>query len=121
MIKQIETTAEKDEALLICQSKGYPDTSVTWLDGQQRELNSSLTVKITPDRLFIVTSEIRVRSSVKNNYTCRFTTDGSSATFHIPGKPSLSNCFELYCVMSSTSFLVSSLLPRKLTKSETPT
>ncbi|TMS08017.1 Programmed cell death 1 ligand 1 [Larimichthys crocea] len=69
---------------LICQSKGYPDTSVTWLDGQQRKLNSSLTVTITPDQLYIVTSEIRVRSSVKNNYTCRFTTDGSSATFHIP-------------------------------------
>ncbi|TKS84555.1 Programmed cell death 1 ligand 1 [Collichthys lucidus] len=84
VIKQIETAAEKDEALLICQSIGYPYTSVTWLDGQQRELNSSLTVTITPDRLFKVTSELRVRSSVKNNYTCNFTTDGSSATFHIP-------------------------------------
>ncbi|TKS84584.1 Programmed cell death 1 ligand 1 [Collichthys lucidus] len=85
VIKQIETAAEKDEALLICQSIGYPYTSVTWLDGQQRELNSSLTVTITPDRLFKVTSELRVRSSVRNNYTCNFTTDGSSATFHIPG------------------------------------
>ncbi|XP_039634963.1 uncharacterized protein LOC120545054 isoform X2 [Perca fluviatilis] len=82
--KHIRKAAEGDEVLLTCQSEGYPSSSVMWQDGHQRKLSSNTTAVLTPDQLFKVTSEIRVRSSDKNNYTCIFTNDGYSATFHIP-------------------------------------
>ncbi|XP_078126919.1 butyrophilin-like protein 1 isoform X1 [Sander vitreus] len=82
--KHIRKAAEGDEVLLTCQSEGYPMSSVMWQDGHQRKLSSNTTAVLTPDQLFKVTSEIRVRSSDKNNYTCIFTNDGYSATFHIP-------------------------------------
>ncbi|XP_051268928.1 butyrophilin subfamily 1 member A1 isoform X1 [Dicentrarchus labrax] len=82
--KRIEKTAEGDEVLLSCQSEGYPKSSVMWQDGQLRNIDPSTTVVSTPDQLFKVTSVIRVQSSDKNNYTCSFTKDGYSATFHIP-------------------------------------
>ncbi|KAA8584226.1 hypothetical protein FQN60_008011 [Etheostoma spectabile] len=55
-----------------------------WQDGHQRKLSSNTTAILTPDQLFKVTSEIRVSSSDKNNYTCIFANDVCSATFHIP-------------------------------------
>lgn len=82
--KHIQKVAEEDEVLLTCQSEGYPNSSVMWQDGQLQRINPRTTVVLTPDQLFKVTSEIRVRSSDKNNYTCSFTNDDSSATFHIP-------------------------------------
>ncbi|XP_076613405.1 butyrophilin subfamily 2 member A2-like isoform X2 [Chaetodon auriga] len=82
--KHIEKSAGKDEVLLTCQSKGYPESSVRWQDGHLLRINASTTVVSTPDQLFKVTSEIRVQASDKNNYTCSFTNDGYSATFHIP-------------------------------------
>ncbi|KAM9338166.1 uncharacterized protein ABDE67_017725 [Symphorus nematophorus] len=81
--KHIQKVAEGDEVLLTCQSEGYPYSSVMWIDGHLQRINSSTTAVPTPDQLFNVTSEIRVPSSDKNNYTCRFTNDGYSATFHI--------------------------------------
>lgn len=86
MTKHIRKAAEGDEVLLTCQSEGYPVSSVLWQDGHRRTISPNTTVASTPDQLFKVTSEIRVRSSDKNNYTCNFTNDGYSATFHIPGK-----------------------------------
>ncbi|XP_045923000.1 butyrophilin subfamily 2 member A2-like isoform X2 [Micropterus dolomieu] len=82
--KHIEKIAEGDEVLLTCQSEGYPETSVMWQDGHLRSINANTTSVSTPDQLFKVTSQILVRSSDKNNYTCNFTNDGHSATFHIP-------------------------------------
>lgn len=86
MTKTIRKAAERDEVLLTCQSEGYPSSSVMWWDGHLRTVTPNTTVASTPDQLFKVTSEIRVRLSDKNNYTCNFTNDGYSATFHIPGK-----------------------------------
>ncbi|KAI3362398.1 hypothetical protein L3Q82_012696 [Scortum barcoo] len=82
--KYIEKAEEGDEVLLTCQSEGYPNSSVTWQDGNLQTVNSNTTSAPTPDQLFRVTSKIRVRSSDKNNYTCTFANDGQSATFHIP-------------------------------------
>ncbi|KAM7393016.1 hypothetical protein PAMA_007910 [Pampus argenteus] len=82
--KHIEETAEGDKVLLTCQSEGYPESPVVWQDGHQQTLNANTTSVSTQDQLFKVTSQILVRSSDKNNYTCSFTNDGHSATFHIP-------------------------------------
>ncbi|XP_070781071.1 uncharacterized protein [Enoplosus armatus] len=92
--KHIQKAAEGDEVLLTCQSEGYPESSVMWQDGHQRTLSHDTTTVSTPDQLFRVTSQIQVRSSDKNNYTCYFTNDGHSATFHIPDEipiPSVKN------------------------------
>ncbi|XP_075945931.1 programmed cell death 1 ligand 1-like [Anarhichas minor] len=82
--KRIQKAAEEDEMLLTCQSRGYPESSVTWQDGHLERLNPNTTAVSTADQLFTVTSQIRVKSPDKNNYTCFFTQDGNSATFHIP-------------------------------------
>ncbi|KAM7369101.1 hypothetical protein PAMP_013398 [Pampus punctatissimus] len=82
--KHIQETAEGDKVLLTCQSEGYPESPVVWQDGHQQTLNTNTTSVSTQDQLFKVTSQILVRSSEKNNYTCSFTIDGHSATFHIP-------------------------------------
>lgn len=82
--KSIQKAAEGDEVLLTCQSEGYPNSPVTWKDANQKSISSNTTATSTPDQLVKVTSEIRVRSADKNNYTCNFTKDGYSATFHIP-------------------------------------
>lgn len=84
--KRIQKAAEGDEVLLTCESEGFPDSSVMWQDGHLQRINPNTTVVLMPNQLFKVTSEIRVRSSEKNNYTCNFMNDGDSATFHIPGK-----------------------------------
>ncbi len=97
--KYIQRVAEKDEVLLTCQCEGYPNSSVIWQDGQLRRINPSTTVVSTPDKLFKITSEIRVRPSDKNNYTCNFTNDGYSAMFYIPGKclfPCMPRLYTLY-------------------------
>uniref|UniRef100_A0A8C2XGL8 Uncharacterized protein n=2 Tax=Cyclopterus lumpus TaxID=8103 RepID=A0A8C2XGL8_CYCLU len=82
--KHIQKAAEEDEVLLSCQSQGYPESSVGWQEGRRRRLDPNTTAASSADQLFTVTSQIRVRSSDKNNYTCFFTNDGNSATFHIP-------------------------------------
>ncbi|XP_040915325.1 uncharacterized protein LOC121195737 [Toxotes jaculatrix] len=82
--KHIEKTPDGEDVLLTCQSEGYPQSPVVWQDGHLKTLNSNTTAVSTPDQLFLVTSQIRVKSSHKNNYTCNFTNDGHSATFHIP-------------------------------------
>ncbi|KAL3041574.1 hypothetical protein OYC64_019706 [Pagothenia borchgrevinki] len=82
--KHIEKAAGGDELLLSCQSEGYPESPVMWQDGHLKTLNPNTTAVTTPQQLVNVTSQIRVRSSAKNNYTCIFTKDGSSATFQIP-------------------------------------
>ena len=82
--KQIQE-AEGDKVLLTCQSEGYPESSVVWQTGHQQNLKPNTTTVLTPDQLYNVTSQIRVDSSEKNNYTCSFKNGGYSATFHIPG------------------------------------
>lgn len=84
MTKHIQKAAEGNEVLLTCQSEGYPESSVTWQDAHLKTFDASTTAVLTPDKLFKVTSELRVQSSERNNYTCTFK-DGHSATFHIPG------------------------------------
>ncbi|XP_074474800.1 uncharacterized protein LOC141757843 [Sebastes fasciatus] len=82
--KHTHKAAEGDGVLLTCESEGYPESSVTWHDGHLRSLSHDTNTVSTPDQLFKVTSQIHVWSSEKNNYTCIFTNDGQSATFHIP-------------------------------------
>lgn len=83
--KRIEKAAEGDEVLLTCQSEGYPESPVLWQDGHRQKLTSNTTAVSTPDQLLRITSQIRVSSSDKNNYTCDFTKRGHSATFLVPG------------------------------------
>ncbi|KAM4528083.1 uncharacterized protein PAE49_000042 isoform 2-T2 [Odontesthes bonariensis] len=82
--KRIETTPSGDKVLLTCQSEGYPQSSVVWSDGHMQRYSPNTSAVTTPDQLFKITSQIRVSSSEKNNYTCNFTSDGYSATFHVP-------------------------------------
>lgn len=82
--KHIERAAEGDEVLITCQSEGYPEAPVEWQNGHLKRLSSNTTVESTADQLFKISSQIKVSSSEKNNYTCTFTKDGLSATFHIP-------------------------------------
>ncbi|XP_061603394.1 programmed cell death 1 ligand 1-like isoform X2 [Phyllopteryx taeniolatus] len=82
--KNISKSARGGELVLSCQSEGYPVSTVTWEDAHRRDLNASATVVLTEDRLFRITTQIRVGSSQKNNYTCGFDSSGSSATFLIP-------------------------------------
>ncbi|XP_056260138.1 immunoglobulin superfamily member 11-like isoform X1 [Seriola aureovittata] len=82
--KRIEKAAEGDEVLLTCQSEGYPESPVVWLDGHLQRIKPNTTVVSTPDQLFNITSQIRVSSLSKNNYTCNFTNDSNSTTFHVP-------------------------------------
>uniref|UniRef100_A0A671XVS6 Ig-like domain-containing protein n=1 Tax=Sparus aurata TaxID=8175 RepID=A0A671XVS6_SPAAU len=81
--KHIQKAAEGNEVLLTCQSEGYPESSVIWQDAHLQTIEARTIAAPTPDQLFKVTSEIRVPSSERNNYTCTFK-DGHSATFHIP-------------------------------------
>ncbi|XP_054896383.1 programmed cell death 1 ligand 1-like isoform X3 [Poeciliopsis prolifica] len=83
--KQIERTAEGDKVVLTCQSEGYPQSPVVWQDGRLQSYSSNTTATTTPGGLIKVISQIEVSSSEKTNYTCNFTKDHSSATFHIPG------------------------------------
>lgn len=86
--KHIERAATGDEVLITCQSEGYPKSTVEWQNGNLKTLNPNTTAESTPDQIFRITSQIKVSSSEKNNYTCKFTKDGSSATIYIPGKRS---------------------------------
>nr|XP_020461576.1 uncharacterized protein LOC109963416 [Monopterus albus]XP_020461577.1 uncharacterized protein LOC109963416 [Monopterus albus]XP_020461578.1 uncharacterized protein LOC109963416 [Monopterus albus] len=81
--KRIEKVAEGDGVLLTCQSEGYPEPPVVWMDGHLQRLDPNTTAESTPNQLFKVTSQIHVSSLDKNNYTCNFTNE-LSATFHIP-------------------------------------
>ncbi|XP_061555448.1 programmed cell death 1 ligand 1-like isoform X3 [Phycodurus eques] len=83
--KNISKSARGGELVLSCQSEGYPLSTVTWEDAHRRDLNASAAVVLTEDRLFRITTQIRVASSQRNNYTCSFDSSGSSSTFLIPG------------------------------------
>ncbi|XP_061526043.1 programmed cell death 1 ligand 1-like [Phycodurus eques] len=82
--KDIVKSGKEGELVLTCQSEGYPKSKVTWEDNHRQELNASTTVVVTEDGLFRVTTQIRVESSQKNNYTCSFNSSGSSRSFFIP-------------------------------------
>ncbi|XP_071322563.1 uncharacterized protein [Trachinotus anak] len=82
--KHVEKAAEGDEVLLTCQSEGYPQSPVVWQDERLHRIKPNTTAVSTPDQLFKITSQIRVSSSDTKNYTCNFTNDGLSATFHVP-------------------------------------
>lgn len=84
ILKNIQKAAEGDELLLTCQSEGYPESSVTWEDENMQRFNASTTTELTDEQLIKVTSQIRVRSSDKRNYTCSFANRNVFATFHIP-------------------------------------
>uniref|UniRef100_A0A3P9CNL5 Ig-like domain-containing protein n=1 Tax=Maylandia zebra TaxID=106582 RepID=A0A3P9CNL5_9CICH len=88
--KHIERAATGDEVLITCQSEGYPKSTVEWQNGNLKTLNPNTTAESTPDQIFRITSQIKVSSSEKNNYTCKFTKDGSSATIYIPDEIPLS-------------------------------
>lgn len=82
--KRIERAATGDEVLITCQSEGYPKSTVEWQNGNLETLNPNTTAESTPDQIFRITSQIKVSSKEKNNYTCKFTKDGPSATISIP-------------------------------------
>lgn len=81
--KRLQKLDHGDEALLSCQADGYPEASVHWWDGRGRPLNASTTAVVTPQQLFTVTSQVRVRFHDDSNYTCSFS-GGYSATFVLP-------------------------------------
>ncbi|XP_057675569.1 programmed cell death 1 ligand 1-like [Corythoichthys intestinalis] len=87
--KNITESETGRELVLSCQSEGYPMTAVAWLDAHRQHLNASTNIESTQDQLLRITTKIRVGSSQRNNYTCRFQSSGSSAAFLIPGKHEL--------------------------------
>ncbi|XP_061148749.1 programmed cell death 1 ligand 1-like isoform X2 [Syngnathus typhle] len=85
--KTISKTVPGGKFVLNCQSEGYPMSTVAWEDGHGRNLNASTSTSVvtTEEGLYRITSGIQVGSSQKNNYTCRFDSNSTSATFLIPG------------------------------------
>ncbi|XP_061148756.1 programmed cell death 1 ligand 2-like isoform X3 [Syngnathus typhle] len=83
--KTISKTVTGGKLVLSCQSEGYPMSTVAWEDGHRRNLNANTSVVTTEEGLYRITSGIQVASSQKNNYTCRFDSSSTSATFLIPG------------------------------------
>ncbi|KAM9793386.1 programmed cell death 1 ligand 2-like isoform 2-T2 [Syngnathus typhle] len=83
--KTISKMVTGGKLVLNCQSEGYPMSTVAWEDGHGRNLNASTSVVTTEEGLYRITSGIQVGSSQKNNYTCRFDSSSTSATFLIPG------------------------------------
>ncbi|XP_061148752.1 programmed cell death 1 ligand 2-like isoform X2 [Syngnathus typhle] len=85
--KTISKTVTGGKLVLNCQSEGYPMSTVAWEDGHGRNLNASTSTSVvtTEEGLYRITSGIQVASSQKNNYTCRFDSSSTSATFLIPG------------------------------------
>ncbi|KAM9793378.1 programmed cell death 1 ligand 1-like isoform 2-T3 [Syngnathus typhle] len=82
--KTISKTVTGGKLVLNCQSEGYPMSTVAWEDGHGRNLNGITSVVTTEEGLYRITSGIQVGSSQKNNYTCRFDSSSTSATFLIP-------------------------------------
>ncbi|KAM9793387.1 programmed cell death 1 ligand 2-like isoform 3-T3 [Syngnathus typhle] len=82
--KTISKMVTGGKLVLNCQSEGYPMSTVAWEDGHGRNLNASTSVVTTEEGLYRITSGIQVGSSQKNNYTCRFDSSSTSATFLIP-------------------------------------
>nr|XP_057913825.1 programmed cell death 1 ligand 2-like isoform X2 [Doryrhamphus excisus] len=82
--KRILKSPEGEEVLLTCQSEGYPETVVSWVDARWQNLTASTTVQPWADHFFQITSQIRVASLEENNYTCRFQHGGYTATFVLP-------------------------------------
>ncbi|KAM9793369.1 CD276 antigen-like isoform 2-T2 [Syngnathus typhle] len=82
--KTISKTVTGGKLVLSCQSEGYPMSTVAWEDGHRRNLNANTSVVTTEEGLYRITSGIQVGSSQKNNYTCRFDSSSTSATFLIP-------------------------------------
>ncbi|XP_061148755.1 programmed cell death 1 ligand 2-like isoform X2 [Syngnathus typhle] len=82
--KTISKTVTGGKLVLSCQSEGYPMSTVAWEDGHRRNLNANTSVVTTEEGLYRITSGIQVASSQKNNYTCRFDSSSTSATFLIP-------------------------------------
>ncbi|XP_061148753.1 programmed cell death 1 ligand 2-like isoform X3 [Syngnathus typhle] len=84
--KTISKTVTGGKLVLNCQSEGYPMSTVAWEDGHGRNLNASTSTSVvtTEEGLYRITSGIQVASSQKNNYTCRFDSSSTSATFLIP-------------------------------------
>ncbi|XP_068508880.1 programmed cell death 1 ligand 2-like isoform X2 [Syngnathus scovelli] len=82
--KTISKTVTGGKLVLTCLSEGYPMSTVAWEDGHGRNLNASTSVVTTDEGLYRITSGIQVGSWQENNYTCRFDSRSSSATFLIP-------------------------------------
>lgn len=111
--KHIQRAADGAGLLLTCQSKGYPGTAVVWRDAQLHNLNSNTSSVSMPDQRVQVTSQLLVSSSDQNNnYTCNFTADGVSATFHLPGNDEML-CPDSFRRHVSSTFKQSLCLCRK--------
>lgn len=84
VFKHIERVAGADQVLLTCRSEGWPESRVAWRDAHMQTYTGNTTVVSKPGQLIQISSRIQVGSSEENNYTCSFTNDGTSTTFHIP-------------------------------------
>lgn len=84
VFKHVERVAEADQVLLTCRSEGWPESRVVWQDAHMQTHQGNTTVVSKPQQLFQISSQIKVSSLEENNYTCHFTNDGTSTTFHIP-------------------------------------
>ncbi|KAM9306252.1 uncharacterized protein KZ484_026747 [Pholidichthys leucotaenia] len=82
--KHVERSAEGSEVLLTCLSEGYPESPVVWKDSHQHRHTPNTTIAPTKEKLFKITSQIRVSASKQDSYWCNFTNDGYTETFHIP-------------------------------------
>lgn len=84
--RHLQKAGEGEQLLLTCQSEGHPKTSAVWWDGRGQAINSSTSFESMPQQLYRASSQIRVPSALRNNYTCSFPHGGGSVTFHIPGE-----------------------------------
>lgn len=83
------TTSEHE---LTCQAEGYPEAEVIWTNSNNQSLSGKTTVTTsqTEEKLFNVTSTLRINATAKDVFYCTFwrlqSEENYTAELIIPGK-----------------------------------
>ncbi|XP_062984620.1 programmed cell death 1 ligand 1-like [Elgaria multicarinata webbii] len=70
----IQETREEEDMILTCQSEGYPQADISWYSENDANFSTfaSTTYEMTDDGRYNITSVLRVKPSIYENYTCIF-------------------------------------------------
>ncbi|XP_068127493.1 programmed cell death 1 ligand 1-like isoform X2 [Hyperolius riggenbachi] len=72
-VRDVVTSSGQRVKEISCQSVGYPEAEVTWLNDSGSPITVyNTTSEFTADKLYSVTSVIRVSSAANRNFTCTF-------------------------------------------------
>ncbi|OBS69811.1 hypothetical protein A6R68_01648, partial [Neotoma lepida] len=75
---------------LTCQAEGYPEAEVIWTNSDHQSLSGKTTVTQTEEKLFNVTSTLRINATASDVFYCTFwrlqSGENHTAELIIPGK-----------------------------------